>query len=77
MTSDDELEDKPKTKGKGKDSKDGNGKANGKKKGKKKAIKLPKGFVANAKGEIVSGKEFALQSAYGLIYVFNDKRMAN
>lgn len=67
MASDDELEDTPKVQGKGKGAKDGTGKAKGKKKGKKKAVKLPKGFVANAKGEIVSGKEFALQSAYELI----------
>jgi hypothetical protein len=63
MASDDELEEKPDVKSKSKGAKDGKAKAKGKKKGKKKAIKLPKGFVANAKGEIVTGKEFALQSA--------------
>ena len=42
----------------------------GKKKGKKekgkkgKKSKIPKGFVTNSKGEIVSGNEFVLQTAY-------------
>ena len=38
-----------------------------KKKGKKKKSKkskIPKGFVTNSKGEIVSGNEFVLQTAY-------------
>ena len=37
-----------------------------KKKGKKKSkkSKIPKGFVTNSKGEIVSGNEFVLQTAY-------------
>jgi hypothetical protein len=63
MASDDEQDEVSEVQEKGKGSKDGKGKAKGKKKGKKKGIKLPKGFVSNAKGEIVSAKEFALQSA--------------
>jgi hypothetical protein len=36
----------------------------GGKKKKSKKSKLPKGLVTNSKGEIVSGNEFVLQTAY-------------
>ena len=60
MASDNESEDPP-TEKKIKGGKK-KGKKEKKKKGKK--SKIPKGFVTNSKGELVSGNEFVLQAAY-------------
>ena len=60
MASDDEMTE-PITEKKAKGEKKGKGKKKGKK------SKVPKGFVTNSKGELVSGNEFVLQTAYSLV----------
>lgn len=40
------------------------GKKKKEKKKKSKKSKIPKGFITNSKGELVSGHEFVLQTAY-------------